>query len=104
MSRVNPSQERPYQVLLAPLVSEKASVLAEAGNVVTFEVARDATKAQVRSAVEALFSVKVEDVNTVRVKGKSKRFGRSLGRRSDWKKAYVRLAQGQEIDFTSGAK
>ncbi len=104
MSRVNPVAERAYQVLLAPLVSEKASVAAETNNVVVFEVARTATKPQIRKAVEGLFGVKVDDVTTVKVKGKVKRFGRGFGRRSDWKKAYVKLAEGQEIDFTSGAK
>lgn len=104
MSMVNPVQERAYQVLLAPLVSEKSSIAAEANNVVVFEVARTATKLQIRRAVEALFGVQVAGVTTVNVKGKTKRFGRSMGRRSDWKKAYVKLAEGQEIDFTSGAK
>ncbi len=104
MSRINPTSEKAYQVLIAPLVSEKSSLLAENLNVVAFEVSRDATKPQIRRAVESLFDVKVVTVSTVRVKGKTKRFGRSFGRRSDWKKAYVRLAQGQEIDFTAGAK
>ena len=104
MSRVNPVQERAYQVLLSPLVSEKSTVAAEENNVVAFEVARTATKDQIRRAVEGLFGVKVSRVTTANVKGKVKRFGRSFGRRSNWKKAYVKLAEGQEIDFTSGAQ
>ncbi|MEN8719907.1 MAG: 50S ribosomal protein L23 [Oceanococcaceae bacterium] len=94
--------EKALTVLRAPLVTEKSSRLAETDNVVTFAVARDATKPQIRRAVESLFKVSVQSVTTVCVKGKSKRFGRSMGRRSDWKKAYVRLADGQTIDFTAG--
>ncbi len=98
------SQERIYKVLVAPLVSEKSTDLAEHHNTVAFQVATDATKSQITRAVEALFGVSVTGVSTVNVKGKVKRFGKSMGRRSDWKKAYVRLAEGQEIDFTSGAQ
>lgn len=104
MSVVNTVQERAYQVLLAPLVSEKSSIASEQDNVVVFEVVRNATKPQIRRAVELLFGVKVSGVTTLVVKGKTKRTGRGLGRRSDWKKAYVKLAAGQEIDFTSGVK
>ena len=104
MSAINSLQERAYQVLLSPLVSEKASIAAETNNVVVFEVARNASKPEIRRAVETLFGVSVAGVTTVKVKGKTKRFGRGMGRRSDWKKAYVKLAEGQEIDFTSGAK
>lgn len=104
MSRINPVQEKAYQVLVAPLVTEKSSRLAEDGNVMVFEVTRTASKPQIKRAVEGLFGVDVRAVSTVRVKGKTKRFGRRLGRRSDWKKAYVRLAEGQDIDFTAGAK
>lgn len=94
--------EKALTVLRAPLVTEKSSRLAESDNVVAFEVAADATKPQVRRAVETLFGVTVASVSTVKVKGKVKRFGRRMGRRSDWKKAYVTLAEGQTIDFTAG--
>jgi large subunit ribosomal protein L23 len=88
-------------VLLEPHVSEKATAAAE-GNQVVFKVRTDADKAEIRQAVELMFEVKVDDVQVVRVKGKAKRFGLTPGRRSDWKKAYVRLAPGQEIDFLGG--
>ena len=88
-------------VLLEPHVSEKATAAAE-GNQVVFRVRTDADKAEIRQAVELMFEVKVDDVQVVRVKGKIKRFGLTPGRRSDWKKAYVRLAPGQEIDFLGG--
>lgn len=104
MSGMHSAQERAYQIIIAPLVSEKASLAGESDNVMVFEVARDASKPEIRRAVESLFGVKVSGVTTLRVKGKTKRFGKGMGRRSDWKKAYVKLAQGQEIDFTSGAK
>lgn len=92
-------QEKLMQVLLGPHVSEKSSAAAEAGNQVVFKVRLDATKHDVRRAVEFLFDVKVANVTIVRTPGKVKRFGTSLGRRSTWKKAYVRLAPGQDIDF-----
>ena len=104
MSAAHTAQERAFQVLLAPLVTEKSSRAAEDNNVVVFEVATDASKPEIRRAVEGLFDVKVAAVTTVNVSGKTKRFGRGFGRRSDWKKAYVKLAEGQEIDFTSGVK
>jgi large subunit ribosomal protein L23 len=87
------------QVLLGPHVSEKATVAADRLNQVVFKVQRDANKRDVRNAVEKLFKVKVENVTIVNVNGKIKRFGRVEGRRSDWKKAYVRLAPGNDIDF-----
>jgi large subunit ribosomal protein L23 len=93
------SQERLMTVLLEPHVSEKATGAAEAANQVVFRVRPDATKLEVRQAVELMFEVQVESVQVVRVKGKTKRFGMSRGRRADWKKAYVRLAAGQSIDF-----
>ena len=104
MNAAQSAQERAFQILLAPLVTEKSSRVAEEGNVVVFEVARTASKPEIRRAVEGLFDVKVAGITTVNVKGKTKRFGRSFGRRSDWKKAYVKLAEGQEIDLTSGVK
>jgi len=95
------NKERLMTVLLEPHVSEKATAAAE-GNQVVFRVRTDAGKAEIRQAVELMFEVKVDDVQVVRVKGKTKRFGLTPGRRSDWKKAYVRLAPGQEIDFIGG--
>ena len=92
------NKERLMTVLLEPHVSEKATAAAE-GNQVVFKVRTDADKAEIRQAVELMFEVKVEGVQVINCKGKSKRFGRNMGRRSDWKKAYVRLAEGQTIDF-----
>ncbi|MBY8966708.1 50S ribosomal protein L23 [Algiphilus sp.] len=91
--------DRLHQIIRAPLISEKANRVAENDNQVVFKVARDATKPEIRQAVEKLFDVQVTKVNVLNVKGKTKRFGRSMGRRSDWKKAYVTLAEGSEIDF-----
>lgn len=93
------NQERLMTVLLGPHVSEKGTILAEKNNQVVFKVRRDANKAEIRAAVELMFEVKVDGVQVVNQKGKSKRFGRYMGRRSDWKKAYVRLAEGHDIDF-----
>jgi large subunit ribosomal protein L23 len=93
------NQERIFKVLKAPHVSEKASVAADRNNQFVFKVARDATKTEIKAAVEKLWDAKVKDVNTLVVKGKSKRFGRSEGKRSDWKKAYVSLQEGFDIDF-----
>lgn len=93
------NKERIFQVLLAPHVSEKASVVGEANNQFVFRVAKDANKLEIRHAVEQLFDVKVKSVRTSNVKGKSKFFGRVAGKRSDWKKAYVALEAGQDIDF-----
>lgn len=93
------NQERIFKVLKAPHVSEKASVVSDRDNQFVFKVAKDATKSEIKAAVEALWDVKVKAVNTLVVKGKNKRFGRSEGKRSDWKKAYVSLQQGFDIDF-----
>ena len=93
--------ERMYQVIVSPLVTEKATRLNELSQV-TFRVSLDATKPEIRAAVEKLFGVKVEAVNTVVMKGKTKRFRDREGRRSDWKKAVVRLQAGQTIDLTTG--
>jgi large subunit ribosomal protein L23 len=95
------SAERMYQVIVSPVVTEKATRLNEFSQV-TFRVALDATKPEIRAAVEQLFGVKVEAVNTVVMKGKTKRFRGREGRRSDWKKAVVRLQAGQSIDLTTG--
>jgi len=93
------NQERLLQILLAPHVSEKTNRLAERHNQVAFKVLPDATKPEIKSAVETLFNVKVKGVTVLNVKGKRKRFGGRLGRRSDWRKAYVSLEAGHEIDF-----
>ena len=98
------NQERVYKVLLGPHVSEKATLLADGKSQFVFKVAVDATKLEVKKAVETLFDVKVANVNTLNVKGKTKRTARGLGRRNDWKKAYVALLPGQDIDFTSSAE
>ena len=92
--------ERPYSVILAPHVSEKSAILGENNNQYAFKVARDASKPEIKEAVEKIFNVVVEELQVLNVKGKTKRTGRGkVRRRSDWKKAYVRLAAGQEIDF-----
>lgn len=91
------------QVLVAPIVSEKATSVAEKNNQVLFKVLRDATKPEIKAAVELLFKVEVESVQTVVQKGKVKRFGRSIGRRDHVKKAYVSLKEGQELNFSGEA-
>ena len=96
-------QERLLKVLKAPHISEKAKINAEKGNTIVFKVALDANKVEIANAVEALFEVKVDSVRTVVVKGKTKRHGAKSGRRSDWKKAYVTLQEGQSLDFVEGA-
>jgi large subunit ribosomal protein L23 len=88
------------QVLVAPIVSEKATTVGEKHNQVLFKVLRDATKPEIKAAVELMFKVEVADVRTVNQKGKSKRFGRSMGRRDHVKKAYVSLKPGQELNFS----
>ncbi|WP_137939991.1 50S ribosomal protein L23 [Chitinivorax sp. B] len=99
MSAVN--QERLYQVILAPIISEKSTFVADKNEQVVFKVAIDATKPEIRAAVETLFKVQVESVQVLNIKGKQKRFGRTVGRRKDWKKAYVCLKPGQQIEFAS---
>jgi len=93
------NKERIFQVLLAPHVSEKASIAADKDGQFVFKVALDATKLEIKKAVEQLFDVKVDAVQTLRVNGKQKRFGQIAGKQKDWKKAYVTLQEGQEIDF-----
>ena len=97
------NEERLLKILLAPHVSEKSNRLTDRHNQVAFKVTRDATKPEIRDAVELLFKVKVKGVTVLNVKGKRKRFGALAGRRSDWKKAYISLEAGHEIDFL-GAK
>ena len=96
-----PPKEQLYSVLLAPVITEKATRTSE-HNQVVFKVALDATKPEIKAAIEGVFGVKVEAVNTVRVKGKTKMFRGRPGRRSDYKKAMVTLAAGQSIDVTTG--
>lgn len=91
--------ERVFKVLQAPHISEKAAACAEVGNQVVFRVAVDATKLEIKKAVEKLFSVKVLGVQTLNVKGKVKRNRFGIVKKPSWKKAYVRLEQGQDIDF-----
>ena len=95
------SREAMYEVIRSPVITEKATALSEK-NTVVFRVAIDATKPQIAAAVEGLFGVKVEGVNTLVAKGKTKRFRGRPGKRSDVKKAYVRLAAGQTIDLSTG--
>lgn len=98
------NQERVFKVLLGPHISEKATVLADKQGQFVFKVAVDATKLEIKKAVEGLFSVKVASVTTQNVKGKTKRTARGLGKRNDWKKAVIALQPGQEIDFASSAE
>lgn len=98
MSAVH-AKERLMSVLLTPHLSEKATIVGDKHNQVVFRVRRDATKAEIRRAVEMLFEVKVEGVQVINVQGKAKSFGRTPGRRQDWKKAYVSLAEGSDINF-----
>lgn len=93
------NQERVFQILMGPHVSEKAAIVAESSNQYVFKVALDATKTEIKASVEQLFKVQVDDVRTLRVKGKSKRNRYGMSTKPSWKKAYVRLAQGQEIDL-----
>ena len=88
-----------YSIIKKPHVTEKTSLGSDANNTVTLVVDRDANKIEIKQAVESLFKVKVADVRTVNVAGKVKRFGRNFGKRSNWKKAYVSLQEGQSIDF-----
>lgn len=91
--------EQLMNVVLAPIVSEKSTLVADKHEQVVFRVADAATKPEIKAAVELLFKVKVESVQVLNVKGKQKRFGRHMGKRRSWKKAYVCLAPGQEINF-----
>lgn len=96
------TENRLLQVLLAPQISEKATYVADKNDQVIFEVASNATKPEIKAAVELLFKVNVESVQVLNVKGKARRFGRTEGRRKGWKKAFVCLAAGQEINFAAG--
>lgn len=102
MSTPKFNEERLMQVLLAPQISEKATYVADKNEQVIFIVAPDATKPEIKAAIELLFKVEVESVQVANVKGKIKRFGRSMGRRGDIKKAFICLKPGQEINFAEG--
>lgn len=93
--------ERMYNILVKPIITEKSSMVAE-NNVLTFEVAKDSNKTEIKAAIEAIYNVKVEKVNTLVQQGKTKRFRGHLGRRSDVKKAMVKLADGHNIDVSAG--
>ena len=95
------NQERIFQILKVPHISEKSALLGDSANQAVFKVSTDAQKAEIKEAVEQLFNVKVANVRTVNMKGKSKRTGFRRGKRSDWKKAYISLEQGHEIDLAS---
>jgi len=96
------SQERLLQVILAPQITEKATYVADKHQQIAFKVRTDASKPEIKAAVELVFKVEVEGVTVANVKGKTKRAGRVMGRRKDWKKAYVSLKPGQEINFAAG--
>ncbi len=98
------SNDRLMKVLLAPIVSEKSTFIADKNQQITFRVLQDATKIEVKAAVELLFKVQVESVQVLNTKGKVKRFGRFTGRRRNERKAYVSLMPGQEIDFAQEVK
>lgn len=95
------NQEKLYRVLVGPVVSEKATMAADKGNQVVFNVAKNADKREIKAAIEALFKVSVERVRVLNKKGKTKRTRYGIGRQNDTKKAYVRLAEGQDINFES---
>lgn len=110
MSRINPSpaertfdEGRLMQVLVAPIVSEKATMVDEKSNAVTFKVLQNATKPEIKAAVELLFKVEVKGVSVVNTKGKTKRFGKTVGRRDNVRKAYVMLKPGQELNLSGEA-
>lgn len=94
------SINRLMKVIISPLITEKATQIAEKNKQFSFSVLKDANKFEIKSAIEMLFKVQVKSVSTVNINGKSKRFGKFIGRRKDHKKAYVRLIDGQEINFT----
>ncbi len=110
MSRVNPTpaarkfdEGRLMNVLVAPIVSEKATMVGEKSNAVTFKVLQDATKPEIKAAVELMFKVEVKGVSVLNTKGKAKRFGKSMGRRDNVRKAYVTLKAGQELNLVGEA-
>jgi len=103
MSTIQFDEGRLMTVLLAPIVSEKATMASEKSNAVTFKVLQDATKPEIKAAVELLFKVQVKGVSVVNTKGKTKRFGKSIGRRDNVRKAYVTLKPGKELNLSGEA-
>lgn len=87
-------------IILAPIVSEKSTIMAENNKRFAFKVLKQATKIEIKKAIELMFKVEVDSVHVLNMKGKTKQFGRNLGKRSDWKKSYVKLKDGHDIDFT----
>lgn len=102
MSAIIDSQDRLLQVILAPQITEKATRIADKHQQIAFKVRTDATKPEIKAAVELMFKVEVQGVAVANVGGKTKRAGRAMGKRKDWKKAYVSLKPGQEINFAAG--
>jgi large subunit ribosomal protein L23 len=98
---MNNSQIKLAGIVSAPIISEKSAIIADKSNQFVFKVNKTATKLQIKHAVELMFEVKVDSVRVLNVKGKIKRFGRSLGKRSDWKKAYVKLQSGYNIELAT---
>ena len=103
MSTLKFDEGRLMQVLVAPIVSEKATMVAEKSNAVTFKVLQNATKPEIKAAVELMFKVEVKGVSVVNTKGKAKRFGKTMGRRDNVRKAYVMLKEGQELNLSGEA-
>ena len=103
MSTLKFDEGRLMQVLVAPIVSEKATMVAEKSNAVTFKVLQNATKHEIKAAVELLFKVEVKSVSVLNTKGKTKRFGKTVGRRDNVRKAYVMLKEGQELNLSGEA-
>jgi large subunit ribosomal protein L23 len=103
MTTAKHAEDRLAQILVAPIVSEKSTMVSDKHNQVLFQVLRDATKPEIKAAVELMFKVEVDSVQTVLQKGKAKKFGRSMGRRDHVKKAYVSLKAGQELNFSGEA-
>jgi large subunit ribosomal protein L23 len=101
MTAITKTQDRLLQVILAPQITEKATYIADKNQQIAFIVRTDATKPEIKAAVELVFKVEVSKVATINVQGKVKRAGRNLGKRNDWKKAYVTLKPGQEINFAA---
>jgi large subunit ribosomal protein L23 len=96
------TQDRLLQVIVAPQITEKATRIADKNQQIAFKVRTDATKPEIKAAIELVFKVEVDSVTVINVAGKTKRVGRTMGRRQDWKKAYVSLKPGQEINFAAG--
>ena len=98
---MNAANYKLASILKAPVISEKSTNVAESDRRFVFKVGKQATKLQVKNAVELMFDVEVDSVNVLNMKGKQKRFGKTMGKRSDWKKAYVKLKPGHDIDFSA---